>query len=169
MQWRELENQDCSIARTMAVIGDRWTLMILRECFLRVRRFDDFQTHLGIGRAILADRLSLLIAHDVLAKVQYQSHPPRYDYRLTNKGRDLHPILMAIVHWGDTHMTGPAGRPVLHEHHVCGRTFDPVMTCSECGEALAASTVSVRPGPGRTRRDQPVTDEDVDPHHGSAG
>lgn len=148
MQWSELERQPCSVARTLAVIGDRWTLLVLRDCFLGIRRFDDFQARLGIGRPILADRLHKLVARGVLAKVVYQERPARHEYRLTDKGLDLHPVVMAIVHWGDVHMAGAAGRPLLHRHAACGHRFDPVMTCSECGEALRARDVVVEPGPG---------------------
>ena len=148
MQWSELQDQPCSVARTLSVIGDRWTLLILRDCFLRVRRFDDFQARLGIGRPILADRLQKLVDSFVLTKVAYQQNPTRYEYRLTPKGMDLHPLIMAIVHWGDTHMTGKSGRPLLHRHVPCGHHFDPVQVCSECGETLDARQVAVDPGPG---------------------
>lgn len=136
------------MARTLAVIGDRWTLLILRESFLRVRRFDDFQARLGIGRPILADRLQKLVAHFVLVKMAYQQNPVRYEYRLTPKGRDLYPVVMSIVHWGDVHLAGGNGRPVLHEHLPCGHVFDPVMTCSECSVVLDPREVRVLPGPG---------------------
>ena len=148
MQWSELDRQPCSVSRTLSVIGDRWTLLILRDCFLRVRRFDDFQGRLGVARPILADRLQKLIDNGVLAKVAYQQNPPRHEYRLTQKGLDLYPVVMAIVHWGDVHMSGDTGRPLLHRHLACGGRFDPVMTCSECGEALDPRQVQVDPGPG---------------------
>lgn len=148
MRWNELADERCSVARTVSVIGDRWTLLILRDCFLRVRRFDDFEARLGITRHILADRLKKLIAAGVLRKVPYQEQPVRYEYRLTQKGLDLHPILMGIVHWGDTHMAGKVGRPVLHQHLRCGHQFDPVLTCSECGEPVSPREVRVLAGPG---------------------
>ena len=106
MRWNELSEENCSMARTVSVIGDRWTLLILRDCFLRVRRFEDFQERLGITRPILASRLKKLVDEFVLVKVPYQQRPPRYEYRLTQKGLDLYPIVMAIVHWGDVHMAG---------------------------------------------------------------
>ena len=148
MQWSQLDQQPCSVSRTLSVIGDRWTLMILRDCFLRVRRFDDFQARLGVARPILADRLQKLVDHSVLAKVAYRQNPVRYEYRLTQKGLDLYPVVMAIVHWGDVHMAGETGRPLLHRHTTCGRHFDPVLTCSACGEALEPRQVQVDPGPG---------------------
>ena len=136
------------MARALAVIGDRWTLLILRECFLRVRRFDDFQDRLGIGRPILADRLQKLVANFVLTKVAYQQNPTRHEYRLTPKGLDLYPVVMSIVHWGDVHLSGKKGRPVLHEHGPCGHVFDPVMQCSVCDQALDPRDVKILPGPG---------------------
>ena len=136
------------MARTLAVIGDRWTLLILRECFLRVRRFDDFQERLDIGRPILTDRLRKLVDHFVLTKVAYQQNPTRYEYRLTSKGLDLYPVVLSIVHWGDVHLSGRKGRPVVHEHVACGHVFDPVTTCSACAEALDPHDVRVLPGPG---------------------
>lgn len=136
------------MARTLAVIGDRWTLLILRECFLRVRRFDHFQSRLEIGRPILTDRLQKLVANFVLTKMAYQQNPTRYEYRLTQKGLDLYPVMLAIVHWGDVHLAGKKGRPILHEHLTCGHVFDPVTACSACGEALQPRDVRILPGPG---------------------
>lgn len=148
MQWDELDQQPCSVARTLSVIGDRWTLLILRDCFMKVRRFDDFQARLGIGRPILADRLQKLVDSFVLTKMAYQVNPVRYEYRLTQKGLDLHPVIMSIVHWGDVHMAGRKGRPVLHKHTTCGHHFDPVHVCSSCGEVVTPREVVVEPGPG---------------------
>ncbi|QOZ51593.1 helix-turn-helix domain-containing protein [Bradyrhizobium sp. CCBAU 53338] len=148
MNWNELADQPCSVARTLSVIGDRWTLLILRECFLKVRRFDDFQKRIGIGRPILTDRLNKLVDAFVLTKVAYQTNPTRYEYRLTPKGLDLYQVLISIVHWGDVHMVDKKGRPVLHRHTDCGHVFDPVMVCSECGEPLNARHVHVERGPG---------------------
>ncbi|WP_315705805.1 MULTISPECIES: helix-turn-helix domain-containing protein [unclassified Bradyrhizobium] len=146
MKWKELEEEPCSMARTIGVIGDRWTLLILRECFLRTRRFEGFQSALGITRHLLAERLKKLVRQGILRRIPYQ--PRRYEYILTQKGLDLYPIMMAIVHWGDTHMVDERGRPVLHEHRKCGKDFDPVMVCSECGEPLSAKEVHTHPGPG---------------------
>ena len=148
MRWKKLENEACSVARTVSVIGARWTLLILRDCFLRVRRFDAFQARLGITRPLLATRLRKLVKDGVLTKVPYQQRPTRYEYRLTQKGLDLYPIVMSIVHWGDVHMAGKKGRPLLHQHASCGKTFDPVMICSECGEPLNPRQVHVHRGPG---------------------
>lgn len=150
MKWATLENENCSVARTVAVIGDRWTLLILRDCFLRVRRFEAFQARLGITRHLLAARLKKLVQFGVLERIAYQERPKRYEYRLTERGLDLYPVMMAIVHWGDVHMGDEHGRPMLHRHRGCGRLFDPVPTCSECGEPLMAKDVVVEDGPGRS-------------------
>lgn len=148
MKWSQLAEQPCSVARSVSVIGDRWTLMILRDCFLGIRRFDDFERRLGISRSIIADRLKHLVEEGVLRRDEYQQNPVRHEYRLTDKGMALHPVIMAIVHWGDTHYAGEAGPPLLHRHKACGCDFAPVMTCSECGEAVGARDVEVRQGPG---------------------
>ncbi len=147
MKWNALSDEPCSIARSVAVIGDRWTLMILRDCFLGIRRFEDFERRLGISRSIIADRLKALVEEGVLRKEAYQDRPLRHEYRLTDKGLALHPVMMAIVHWGDVHYAGLAGPPLLHRHKACGCDFAPVMTCSACGEAFAARDVEVRPAP----------------------
>jgi DNA-binding HxlR family transcriptional regulator len=158
MQWSELEDQACSLARTLSIIGDRWTLLILRDCFLRVRRYEDFQQRLGIGRGILTERLKQLVDAFILAKVPYQNNPLRYEYRLTPKGLDLYPVIMSIVHFGDEHLCDKKGRPLLHRHRKCGSVFDPVMTCSECGEPLDPRDVQPEPGPGaRQTQHLPVT------------
>lgn len=146
MKWEDLAREPCSVARSVAVIGDRWTLMILRDCFLGVRRFEAFQERLGISRTIIADRLKHLTEEGVLRRVAYQEHPTRHEYRLTDKGLELHPVLMAIVHWGDRHYAGEAGPPLLHRHKTCGCDFHPVQTCSECGEPVNARAVETRPG-----------------------
>src|SRR3984893_8499408 len=100
MRWNELSEENCSMARTVSVIGDRWTFLVLRDCFLRVRRFEDFQSRLGITRHVLAGRLRKLTRLGVLDRVAYQDRPRRYEYRLTAKGLDLHPVLLAVMHWG---------------------------------------------------------------------
>ncbi|HEX5515702.1 MAG TPA: helix-turn-helix domain-containing protein [Gammaproteobacteria bacterium] len=164
MQWNELDQQPCSVARTLSVIGDRWTLLILRDCFLRVRRFGDFQERLGIARPILADRLQKLVDNFVLTKVAYQERPLRYEYRLTPKGLDLYPVVMAIVHWGDVHMADKKGPPLLHRHKACGEYFHPVQVCSECGEPLDPRQVQVEVGPGgRNPAHLPIDSQDTAP------
>jgi DNA-binding HxlR family transcriptional regulator len=152
MRWDELKDQTCSLARSLAVLGDRWTLMILRDAFLRVRRFDDFQKSLGLARRVLSERLDLLVEEGILARVPYQESPTRHEYRLTPKGLDLYPTIISLVHWGDRHYAGKAGAPMLHRHKSCGHDFRSVLTCSECGEPVAARDVEVHPGPGMKKR-----------------
>jgi DNA-binding HxlR family transcriptional regulator len=145
MKWNDLAGEPCSVARSVAVIGDRWSLMILRDCFLGVRRFEAFERRLGISRSIVADRLKKLTQEGVLRRDAYQARPLRYEYRLTDKGLALHPVLMAIVHWGDVFYAGEAGPPLLHRHKACGCDFAPVTTCSACGAPVSAHDVEVRP------------------------
>jgi DNA-binding HxlR family transcriptional regulator len=151
MRWETLSREDCSLARSLAVIGDRWTLLVLREAFLRTRRFDEFEAKLKIARRVLSERLALLAAEGILEKQPYQDNPPRHEYRLTEKGLELYPVILSLVHWGDRHYAGKKGPPVIHTHKACGHDFHSVMTCSECGEALDARAVSIRPGEGRKR------------------
>ncbi len=148
MRWSDLGDESCSVARTLAVIGDRWTLMILRDCFLGVRRFDAFQERLNITTHIVADRLRKLVDDGILKKTPYHLRPPRYEYRLTPEGLDLYPVIMTMAHWGDTHAVGNAGRPLLHHHMSCGHQFDPLIVCSECRDPLHARSVRVTHGPG---------------------
>lgn len=148
MKWQDLELEKCSLARAMAVVGDRWTLLVLREAFLRVRRFDDFQERLGIARRVLTERLKTLVDHGVLEKVAYSQTPLRHEYRLTEKGLGLYPVIISLVHWGDAHYAGEKGPPLLHRHKTCGHDFRSVLTCSECGEPVDPREVATHPGPG---------------------
>ena len=107
MKWDALEEEPCSLASTVAVIGDRWRLLILRDCFLRVRRFEEFQSSLGITRHVLAQRLKKLVRFGVLRRTPYQQSPKRCVYILTQKGLDLYPIIMSIVHWGNIFAWAP--------------------------------------------------------------
>ena len=144
MKWAELAEQRCSVARSVAVIGDRWTLMLLRDCFLGIRRFEDFERRLGISRSIIADRLKILTDEGVLRREVYQERPVRHEYRLTDKGVALGPVMLAIVHWGDTHYAGAEGPPLIHRHKACGCDFTPVQTCSACGDPVGPREVEVR-------------------------
>lgn len=149
MKWNALSEENCSLARAMAVVGDRWSLLILRDAFLRVRRFEDFESSLKIARRVLAERLAHLVAEGVLAKLPYQERPVRYEYRLTEKGLALYPALIALVHWGDHYYADENGPPIIHRHRTCGHDFRSVMTCSACGEALDPRDVDIRPGQPR--------------------
>lgn len=141
MKWTELDRESCSLARALAVVGDRWTLLILRDAFLRVRRFEAFERSLKISRRMLADRLAGLVAEGLLEQRLYQERPARHEYRLTEKGLALYPALLALVHWGDDWYAGEAGPPLRHRHRACDRHFHMVATCSACGEALDARAV----------------------------
>ena len=148
MRWDEIEQQRCSIARSLSVVGDRWTLLVLRECFLGVRRFEDFQAQLGMARHRLADRLKRMVEEGVLRKEPYQQRPLRHEYRLTDKGKDLYPVLLSLVRWGDRWMDQGKGPPVVYRHHLCGHMTIPVLSCSECDEPLIARDVTPMAGPG---------------------
>ncbi|MDR3417555.1 MAG: helix-turn-helix domain-containing protein [Nevskia sp.] len=148
MRWDEIDQQPCSIARTLSVVGDRWTLLILRECFMGVRRFEVFEERLGMSRHRLSDRLQRLVEDGVLRKEPYQDKPLRHEYRLTDKGKDLYPVLLSLVRWGDRWMDQGKGPPVIYRHRGCGKLTTPVLTCSECGEPLGARDVMPLAGPG---------------------
>ena len=122
----------CSIASTLEVIGDRWTLLVLRDAFRGLRRFDQLQADLGVARNILADRLARLVEHGVLEKIRYQDRPPRYEYRLTQKGVDLSPALVAMMRWGDKHLVPDEVPPVVLIHDRCGTTVAQSFHCGAC-------------------------------------
>jgi DNA-binding HxlR family transcriptional regulator len=138
---------DCSIYRAMDVLGDRWTLMVLREAFMGVRRFTDMQRELGVARNVLTDRLNFLVDAGVLERRQYQERPVRHEYRLTDMGRQLQPALLTLMHWGDTHLA-PEGPPWLVEHTECGHMTEPLLVCNHCREQLTTRNVRLHPGPG---------------------
>jgi DNA-binding HxlR family transcriptional regulator len=137
----------CSVAQSLEVIGEWWTPLILRDAFLGVTRFDDFQRRLGIARNVLSDRLDTLVSHDVLKRVPYQDSPPRYDYKLTEKGRDLWLVVAALREWGDR-WEAPDGPPVEVVHTTCGHVAKIVPTCEACGEVLSPFDLRARRGPG---------------------
>lgn len=143
-----LPNDLCSIAGTLEIIGERWTMLVLREAFLRVRRFDDFQRNIGCARNILSDRLQKLVAHGVLERNRYQDRPPRYEYRLTQKGMDLWPSIVALMRWGDRYVAGNRGPAVVLEHKGCGHESMPELVCSHCRETVDARAMRAHPGPG---------------------
>ena len=126
---------ECSIARTLDAIGDRWSLLIIRDSFYGVRRFADLQRNLGVARNILTDRLQKLVDKGVLERRQYEAKPPRFEYRLTERGRDLVGVVLAMMRWGDD-WTGDGRRPVSVTHTTCGHVTTPVVACSECGDEL---------------------------------
>jgi DNA-binding HxlR family transcriptional regulator len=143
--------QHCSVARPMAILGERWAILVLRELFLGFRRFDLMQKRLGVASNVLSARLTTLVDEGIVERRRYSEHPERYEYRLTDKGRDLQPILMQLMRWADEHMPVPGGP--IHEltHDDCGHAFHPVETCSHCGGEVNAHNVTRRMGPGATK------------------
>lgn len=135
----------CSIAATLSVIGDRWTLLILRDIFRGVRRFTQLREDLGIAKNILSDRLQKLVDAGVLETVEYQQRPVRYEYRLTAKGQDLSPALVALMHWGDRWYADD-GPPTVLVHDQCGTPLQNVTRCPECSEEITPAHIASRPG-----------------------
>ncbi|GGM69016.1 hypothetical protein GCM10010106_13940 [Thermopolyspora flexuosa] len=143
-------NENCSIARTLAILGEKWTFLVLREAFLGVRRFADFQEATGAPRQVLSARLARLVDEGLLRRTPYQEpgQRRRYEYRLTEKGVDLYPIMVALMHWGDRHLADPAGPPVVLTHRGCGAPVRQYLRCDEGHEVGGAREVTPLPGPG---------------------
>jgi DNA-binding HxlR family transcriptional regulator len=150
MERKSFEKMSCSVAQCLEVIGEWWTMLIVRDAFLGVRRFDELQERLGISRNVLTQRLQTLVAAGVLEKRQYRDRPPRHEYVLTPKGHDLWPVLSAMRQWGDRH-SAPQGPPVTVVHRGCGHAAEFVLTCSHCAETVGPRDVEVRRGPGARR------------------
>ncbi len=146
MRRTSFADMQCSVARTLEVVGEWWTMLVIREAFNGVRRFDDFQSRLGIARNVLAARLQSLVDHGVLERRQYQDRPPRCEYRLTEKGRDLYPVLVSMLTWGDRWTAGPEGPPITLTHE-CGHQPDATLVCGHCGEKLDARQVRAERNP----------------------
>jgi DNA-binding HxlR family transcriptional regulator len=144
----DYETQVCSIAGALEVVGERWSLLIVRELMLGVRRFDEIQADLGIARNVLQTRLTRLTRQGVLERTLYQERPARYEYRLTGKGLDLWPTVVALMQWGDRYTAPTAGAPTLIEHRGCGGSVDEHRICSRCAERLSIEDVQALPGPG---------------------
>jgi DNA-binding HxlR family transcriptional regulator len=146
---RDYESQNCSIARTLELVGERWTLLIVRDAALGRRRFEEFQRSLGIARNVLTDRLTRLVDAGILERRRYQERPERFEYHLTEKGGELRVALIALMHWGDRHLA-TAGPPRLVEHVGCGGPVEQRHVCGDCGQELGPDDVTSRPGPGAT-------------------
>jgi DNA-binding HxlR family transcriptional regulator len=149
MRLTDLSEMNCSIARTLDVVGEWWTLLILRDALRGTRRFDDFQASLGVARSVLTARLRKLTDEGILERHQYSQHPPRYEYLLTDKGRSLFGVIAALMQWGDTWAQGPAGPPVVLVHDTCGQVTQPVLTCPHCRGEVSTGNTHSEPGPGR--------------------
>jgi DNA-binding HxlR family transcriptional regulator len=139
MLHRDYDSQVCSIARSLEVVGERWSLLIVRSVVRGQHRFDDLQQVLGITRSVLTTRLRLLVEEGVLERRAYSQHPPRYEYHLTDKGRELWPALMHLMRWGDTYYPEPEGLPVVLEHAGCGGHPDDHLMCDTCGAPLGSA------------------------------
>ena len=144
---RTYDTQNCSVARALEVVGDRWTLLVIRSAFEGVRRFDDFQTTLGVARNVLTDRLARLCAEGILRRVRYQERPERFEYRLTRKGVGLWPALMSLMLWGDQYYADD-GPPVIIVHRGCGGALTTKLSCAACGASLGPADVEAGTGPG---------------------
>jgi DNA-binding HxlR family transcriptional regulator len=142
----------CSVARSVDLLGDWWTPIVLRDAFFGVRRFEDFQRSLGVSRNVLTQRLNRLVEEGMLDRVPYQDRPPRHEYRLTDKGRDFYPVLAAITAWGDRWLAGEEGPPISLRHRTCGQLTTARVVCSECGEEIDVRDIRAELGPGHPNR-----------------
>jgi DNA-binding HxlR family transcriptional regulator len=150
MDWRTQSPGNCSVARTLEVIGERWTILVLREVFNGVRRFDDIQRHLGIPRPILSERLRRLIEEGVLRRVEYREpgQRARHEYRLTDTGLELQTVLVALMEWGDRHPALPGGPARLVRHRGCGEPVHVELVCNAGHSVSSPRDVVGEPGPG---------------------
>lgn len=148
MPIKSFADLNCSIARPLSFLGERWALLVLRDLFLGRRRFEEFQASLGIASNVLSQRLATLVDEGIVERRRYSGHPERFEYRLTPKGRDLQPVLQALRQWGDRYTAGPEGPPVETVHTACGHVYEMVPTCSACGEAVDPGELIARAGPG---------------------
>jgi DNA-binding HxlR family transcriptional regulator len=152
------DGQDCSLARTLELVGERWTMLVLRDAFYGVRRYRDFQLHLDVPRAVLSDRLKTLVDASVLEKRRYSEAPPRDEYVLTAKGQELWSAVYSLAQWGERHLSTSGPRRIF-SHAACGNRLDSSGACPACHETVPPGDVEMRPGPGANSipRDDPVT------------
>jgi DNA-binding HxlR family transcriptional regulator len=148
MLGRDYSDQVCSISRALEVVGERWTLLILRDVLLGRHRFDEFVESLGVTRTVLTGRLRLLLDEGVLERTAYQQRPERFAYHLTDKGRGLTPVIAHLLWWGDRYYPEPAGAPRLLQHRDCGGPVEPRFFCGDCQTELTAGDIVTQPGPG---------------------
>jgi len=137
-----------SVGRALELVGERWTLLILREAFFGVRRFGQLARNLSIPRPTLSSRLRMLVDVGLLERVPYSLEPERYEYRLTDAGRDLFGAIVVLMRWGDEHLPNPSGPPIVLRHDTCGEIAEPRLTCTHCGEEITARNVTPEAGPG---------------------
>ena len=148
MQRTQFADMACSIARTLDVIGEPWSPLILRDVYVGINRFDQLQNDLGISRKVLAQRLAWLVEQGIMERRQYSDRPPRHEYVLSTKGQELCDLLLVMVRWGDRWTAEAAGPPVLYRHHACGKIGHVELSCSHCGRPMRATDIDVLPGPG---------------------
>jgi DNA-binding HxlR family transcriptional regulator len=163
MQRTDFGEMACSIARTMNVIGEPWSPLILRNVYVGMTHFEQLQQNLGISRKVLAERLRWLVSCGVLDRTEYATRPSRFAYTLTDKGVELVDLLLVMVRWGDRWLAGEAGPPTLYRHHACGQISHVELVCSECGQPMHAPDVDVLPGPGAEPVKEPVTEPVTEP------
>jgi DNA-binding HxlR family transcriptional regulator len=148
MVWKSFSRENCALEATASIVGDRQTLLVLREIFLRVRRFDELQRSTGLARNILADRLQTLVGNGILERREYQERPQRFEYLLTEKGLDLYPILLGLMEWGAKYEGAGKGTLVELRHKSCGTVGLPHLACPGCGEPVSPRDMEALPGPG---------------------
>jgi len=148
MKRTSFANWPCSIARTVDLLGDWWTPLVLREALYGEHRFEEMQKSLGIGRNVLAERLQRLVREGLLERSKYQEHPARFEYRLTEKGRDFFQVLTVMMRWGDRWLDRGRGAPIVLRHGRCGRVTRAEVVCAECREPLEPGEVRAELGPG---------------------
>jgi DNA-binding HxlR family transcriptional regulator len=148
MQRTDFAGMACSIARSLAVAGEPWSPLVIRDVYVGITRFDDLQRDLGISKKVLAERLKHIVEAGKLERRPYSERPPRHEYVLTRMGQEFMDVLMAMVAWGDRWTAGDAGPPVLYRHHACGEIAHVEPRCSVCGERMRSTDIDVLPGPG---------------------
>ena len=153
MPYRPFEHQNCSVAAALAAVGERWTLLVMREVLLGRRRFADIKRNTGIAPNILSDRLATLVEQGLLEKRLYSEHPESYEYVPTRKGVDVNPVIVALMGWGDRY-AAPEGPPRVVVHTACGHDAHPQLHCAHCGEEMRPHEMKVRPGPGANAEQQ---------------
>lgn len=144
MKWDDLGTEACPVARGLSVIGDRWTMLVLRDCFLGIRRFEQMQERLGITRHVLADRLRKLETGGVLRRDQYQDRPPRYEYRLTDKGKALYPVLVSLIAWAEENVPAPQQSSITLLSRDTGKPIQPILTDASTGKQITHRDVTAK-------------------------
>lgn len=150
MPVRPFAGQNCSVAGALEIVGERWTLLIMREVLLGRRRFAEIRRRTGIAPNILSDRLAMLVEHGLLRRERYSEHPESFEYVPTSKGIDVNPVIVALLQWGDRHAAPAAGPPRVLVHRACGHDAHPELRCAHCGEPIGPGELRARPGPGAT-------------------